>query len=423
MKPFTRPAQATLAIVIGLTALTACSGGSKDQPSDTASNGADQVTVTYANFISNGGNEDNLAQIVTAFEAANPGIKVQVATLPYADYFTALQTDLAGGTVADVFDIEYANYATYQASNVFAPMTDVDASVYQKSLVEAYSTNGTQYALPTSFSNVVLFYNKDLFDAAGVDYPTKDWTWAEERAAAEKLTDAANGIWGDYQPISYHEFYKAVAQAGGDFLTPDAGQVAFNSPAGQAAAEWLIGKSGSVMPTSEQGAGTPDFDSQLFANGKLAMWHTGIWNFGVPADSTFAWDIAVEPGDQRHASAMFSNAVAISAGCKNTAAAQKWVNFLTSSTTMVDIRLGAGWELPPIADQTQLNAYLGQGQPDNRQAVFDSLEAVALAPSIGQNQAQMQDAVTDELTEAAAGRKTVDEALAAAESKVNALLG
>jgi multiple sugar transport system substrate-binding protein len=403
--------------VVGLT-LAGCSSGGTD-----ASGDGDKVTITYSNFISNGGNEENLATIVEAFEKENPDVKVDVTTLPYADYFTALQTDLAGGTVSDVFDIEFANYAAYQANGVLAPLEGVDTDVYQASLAEAYATDGTQYALPSSFSNVVLFYNADLFDAAGVEYPTSDWTWADEQAAAEKLTDAGAGVWGDYQPISYHEYYKAVAQAGGDFLNEDGSAVAFNSPEGLAAAEWLVGKSGTTMPTAEQGAGTPDFDSGLFAEGKLAMWHTGIWMFGGLADAGFAWDIAVEPGDTTPASALFSNGVAVSAGTKNADAAQRFAEFLTSSKTMVDVRLDSGWELPPIADESQLDAYLDKGDPANRQAVFDSLEQVALAPSIGEGQTEMQDIVSEELTEAAAGRKSVQEALDSAEERVNALLG
>ncbi|WP_157155727.1 sugar ABC transporter substrate-binding protein [Diaminobutyricimonas sp. LJ205] len=405
-----------VAAALGLV-LTGCSSNA-----DTG-NGDEGIVITYSNFISNAGNEENLQKIVDAFEEENEGITVEVTTLPYADYFTTLQTDLAGGTVADVFDIEFANYAGYQESGVLAELKDVDTSVYQDSLADAYQTDGTQYALPSSFSNVVLFYNKDLFDAAGLDYPTGDWTWAEEQQAGEALTDAAAGVWGDYQPISYHEYYKAVAQAGGDFLNEDGTKVAFNSPEGIKAAEWLVGKSGSTMPTAEQGAGTPDFDSGLFAEGKLAMWHTGIWMFGGLADAGFNWDIAVEPGDAQQASAMFSNAVAVSAGSKNIEAAQKFAEFLTSSETMVDVRLDSGWELPPISDEAKLDSYLTKGAPENRQAVFDSLDGVALAPSIGASQAEMQDIVSEELTEAAAGRKTVEEAIASAEERVNAILG
>lgn len=426
MSRTTTLARAGLALALGLS-LAACTPAapapapSSEAPTSTAP--AEPVTITYTNFISNGGNEENLAKIVDAFEAENPGITVEVTTMPYADYFTALQTDLAGGTASDVFDIEYANYAAFQANGVLAPLAGADTSVYPSNLAGAYATDGTQFALPSSFSTVVLFYNKDLFDKAGVSYPTNDWTWADAEAAAKAITDADAGVFGAYQPISFYEYYKALAQAGGTFLSDDGKAVAFNSPEGIKAANWLVSKSGTTMPTPEQGAGTPDFDTKLFSDGKLGMWTTGIWMFGALSEADFGWDIAVEPGDAQQASAMFSNAVAVSAGSKNIEAAQKWAQYLTSSKTMVETRLDAGWELPPVADQSLLAPYLEKGAPANRQAVFDSLKGVALPPVIGENQAQMQDILGEELTEAAAGRKTVEEALASAEQRINPLLG
>jgi multiple sugar transport system substrate-binding protein len=381
------------------------------------------VTITYTNFISNGGNEENLQTIVDAFEDENPGITVEVTTLPYGDYGTALQTDLAAGTVSDVFDLEYANYAQFQADGVLAELPVADPDAYRPSLLEAYQTDGAQYALPSSFSDVVLYYNADLFDAAGLDYPTADWTWADEQAAAEALTDQAAGVWGDHQPVSFYEYYKALAQNGGQFLTDDGTAVAFNSPEGIEAAEWLVGKSGTVMPTIEQGQGTPDFDTNLFKAGQLGMLHSGIWVFGAFADVPFTWDIAVEPGNTTQASAVFSNAVGVSASSEHPEEAAKWAEFLTSSSTMVDVRLDSGWELPPISDEAKLATYLDKGAPANRQAVFDSLDAIALPPVVAEGQTEMQDILTEELVEAQAGRKTVEEALASAEERINAVIG
>lgn len=417
-----KKATAMAAATVAALALAGCSAAYKDTQSSSASGGDAAVTIRYTGFTANGGNEENLQKIIDAFEEENPGITVDVTVLPYADYFTALQTELASGKPADVFEIEQAKYAGYQESGVLAALDSADTSGLRESLVEAYSTDGTSYALPISFSDVVLFYNKDLFDAAGLDYPTADWTWADEAKAAEALTQAEDGIWGDYQPISYHEFYKTVSQAGGTFLSEDGKSAAFNSPEGLAAAEWLVGKSGTTMPTPEQGAGTPDFDSQLFASGKLGMWHTGIWNFGVMEGSDQAWDIRVEPGDKVEASAVFSNAVAVSAESDAQEAATKLAEYLAAGPVTVQTRLEAGWELPPISDESLLAPYLDAGDPANRQAVFDALKIIAPAPSIGANQAKMEDLVTEELTEAAAGRKSVADALESMESRVNELL-
>jgi multiple sugar transport system substrate-binding protein len=407
-----------------LVAIAAVAGASALVLSGCAATAEDSgpVTITYTNFISNDGHEADLQTIVDAFEKENPDITVEVTTLPYGDYGTALQTDLAAGTVSDVFDIEYSNYASYQANGVLAPIEVASPDAYRQSLLEAYSTDGTSYALPSSFSDVVLYYNADLFDAAGLDYPTNDWTWDDEKAAAEALTDTAAGQWGDHQPISFYEYYKALAQNGGQFLNDDKTAVAFNSPEGIEAAEWLVDKSGTVMPTIEQGQGTADFDTNLFKDGKLGMLHSGIWIFGALTDVPFTWDIAVEPGNTEQASAVFSNAIGVSATSDHVAAASKWAEFLTSSDTMVLTRLDTGWELPPISDEAQLASYLEKGAPANRQAVFDSLDGIALPPVVTVGQSEMQDILGEELVEAQAGRKTVEEALASAEERINAVL-
>ncbi|MGB4137353.1 MAG: sugar ABC transporter substrate-binding protein [Microbacterium sp.] len=382
---------------------------------------AGDVTITYSNFISNGGNEDNLKTIVAAFEKENPGITVKVMTTDYANYFTKLQTDLSAGTEADVLDVDAGSFPSYVGDGVFAALEGVDPSAYRQSVLDTYAVDGAQYGLPTSFSDVVLYYNKELFDKAGLEYPTADWTWKDEQAAAAKLTDKAAGVWGDFQPITYNEYYKAVQQAGGEFLGAD-GKAAFDSPEGIAAAEWLAGKSGTTMPTAADGAETPDFSTGLFKDGKLAMWHTGIWMFGALKEVPFEWDIAVEPGDSQKASAMFSNAVVVSNNSKNKEAAQKFAEFLSSSDVMVDTRIEAGWELPAVSDESRLDPYLNAAPPANRKAVFDALEAVAPQPNLGRGSQQIQDAVNNALGEIAAGRAQASEAIPALAKTVNDIL-
>jgi multiple sugar transport system substrate-binding protein len=407
--------------LVGLVlALGACTQGSATTSNAPAAS-AGKTTVRYMNFSANGGHEKDLDAIKAAFEKANPDISVQIETTPYDNYFTKLQTAVAGGTAGDAFELNYENFVTYAKNGSLAELSGIDGSSYKKSLLGAFSSSSKQYGLPESFSNVVLFYNKDLFKAAGAAEPTASWTWADEQAAATKLTDKAKGVWGDYQPISFFEFYKALGQSGGQFLSPDGKTATFNSAQGQQAAQFLVGKAGTTMPTEADGAGTPDFDAKLFKSDKLAMWHTGIWMFSGMTEAPFGWDIAVEPGNTTKASAMFTNAAAVSATSKNKAAAQKWISFLTSSDDMVQLRLKSSWELPPVANETKLASYLTAGKPANRQAVFDSLNATILPPVI-ERQQEMQDAVTKELGSAAAGRKPVAQALTDAQSAVTALL-
>ena len=73
----------------------------------------DPVTITYCNFNASGGNEETLDKMVEAFEAAHPDIKVEVETIGYNDYFTQMQTRVAGGTAPDCYELNIENFAAY----------------------------------------------------------------------------------------------------------------------------------------------------------------------------------------------------------------------------------------------------------------------------------------------------------------------
>jgi multiple sugar transport system substrate-binding protein len=402
-------------LLAGTMALAGCSSGGGESEDGT-------VTIRYTNFSANAGNEENLQAMVDAFEEANPNIKVETEILPFGDYFTALQTSIAGGTIGDTFELNFENFAAYAGSGALRPLENVPTGVYAPSLLEGFQYDGQQLGLPLSFSAVVLLYNRGLFEAAGIDEPTADWTWEDERDAAQALTDAAGGVFGDMQSASYNEFYKALVQAGGDFLSADGTRAAFNTPAGVKAASWLLEKYGTTMATEAQGLGTPDFDKNLFQDNKLAMWHTGIWMFGPLADIDVDWDVVPEPaGPGGEGNGMFANGVFVSNTSEHPAEAQKWLEFLSSSDEAVQIRLDAAWELPPISSDAKLATYLEQTPPANRGAVIEAMNDGVLPPVIVPGQ-EVADVIQAELNAARDGSKTVEQALADAEQQVNEIL-
>jgi multiple sugar transport system substrate-binding protein len=414
----------TVAAIVALGALAACSKGSATRQNDT---GSAETTVRYFTFSAAPDHLKDLDKIVQAFQAENPKVKVKVESAPYKDYFTKLQTAFAGGTTPDTFELDYENFISYSSSGSLLDLSAASAkdssyqpSVYSADSLKAFEAAGKQYAMPESFSTVVLLYNKKLFDAAGVGYPTAAWTWADEAAAAAKLTDQAKGTFGDYQPVSFYEFYKALDQAGGSFFNADKTKATFNSPEGVKAAKWLLGKPGSTMPTLAQIGGTPDYDTNLFKKDKLAMWHNGIWQFTGLKDKS-DWDVVVEPGDSQKSSAVFQNAVAAATNTPHADAAWKWLKFLTSATVMAQTRVDGAWELPALADANASKNYLLQKPPANRQAVFDSLKSQALTPVIKKQQ-QMQD-IVDKALQGATSGSDVQKMLDSAAAKVNALLG
>jgi multiple sugar transport system substrate-binding protein len=364
--------------------------------------------------------------MIAAFTEANPGIAVKVETAPFDQYFTKLQTLIAGGTPPDVFELNYENFVSYASKGVLLDLTPLAsaeqgfAERFYPRAYEAFSSDGKQYGLPQSFSNVVLFYNKDLFDAAGQSYPDPSWTWKEELAAAQKLTNADTGVWGSFSPVQFWEFYKTAAQDNCGVFGADGAQVTIDQPGCVEALTWMVDKINKyhVAPTDAEMAGVSDGD--LFKQGKIAMLRTGIWMFSAFKDAPFQWDIALEPGSAQKAHHFFANAVAISKDSKNAEAAWAWAQFFTSDPESAKIRVAASWELPALNDQSLFDAWLKQAPPESRQVVFDALETLVTPPVI-EKQSQMQDAVNKLLEEAKAGTITPQEALAQAKAEIEAL--
>jgi len=405
---------------IAALAATLMTGGAVGASAASAS--AEDVSISYFTFSAAPDHLEDLDAIVEAFEAENLTITIEVQTAAYDDYFTSLQTQIAGGSAPDTFELNYENFVTYARSGALLDIGEyvADPDRYYALALEGFSDDGVQYGLPMTFSDVVLIYNKDLFDAAGLDYPTADWTWEDEQAAAEALTDAETGVFGDFQPISFFEFYKALQQAGGTFFDED-GQAMFNSAEGLAAAEWLTSKPGTVMPTLADIGGTPDFDTSLFQSGQLAMWHNGIWQFTGLNESGVNYDIVVEPGSVQSANAVFMNGAVVSEATDHPAEAAAWISFLAGSETTVDTRLASSWELPAVNDDAAFASYLEITPPENRQAVFDALDNIALPPVI-ERQQEMQDAVTQALESIVADGTDPQEALDNAVDEVNGLI-
>ncbi len=378
------------------------------------------VEITYANFNASGGNEETLQKMYEAFHEEYPNITVNIETIGYDDYFTQMQTRVAGGTAPDCYELNIENFAAYANKGVLAELTGIDTSGYNATALNAFSVNGKQYGVPGNFSNVVLIYNKDLFDQAGVSYPTDDWTWDDAMEACEKISALGDDIYGIYQPITFNEFFKVAAQYGGGVLNADKTEFTINSEENLKAATMMISKvtDTNVQPTEAQMGGMGDWD--LFESGRLGMIPTGIWAFNTFADACdFNWDICVEPGGTQKATHFFSNALVVNADSDKKKAAATWINWLASSDTSAQMRIDAGWDLPAISNEEVLSGYLKLTPPENRQAVFDSLNYLTVAPII-EDYSLMSDIITGKLSLAASGEITVQEALDQAQEECSA---
>lgn len=384
------------------------------------------TTIRYFTFSAAPDNLDALNAMIVAFEAENPDVKIEVETAPFDDYFTLLRTQVAGNDAPDAFELNFENFVSFATKGTLAdlgPFTSADPGfdgrAYYQPAFDAFAVGGTQYGLPASYSTVMLFYNQGIFDAAGIDYPTDDWKWADERAAAEAIAATGDDVWGFFAGVHFWEFYKTAFQNGCPIFGDD-GSVRINEPGCVEALQFMIDYvNDGVQPTAAEMGGVSDGD--MFLNGELGMITTGIWMFSAFEAADFTWDVVVEPGNTRGGSHFFANGVAVSADSDKQEAAYRWLRFFTSSDEAAKIRVGAAWELPTLTDASLYEDYLAIEPPANREAVLASLENVVVPPVI-ERQAEMQDLVNALLERALAGEITAQEALDQAKVGIEALL-
>jgi multiple sugar transport system substrate-binding protein len=221
------------------------------------------------------------------FESANPNIKVQLEPVPQ-EYGTKLLVQIAAGTAPDVFQLGDGDVSKFVKQGVVEPLDDYikrdnfDMSVFFPDIAKIGQLEGKTYLLTKDYSPLVLFYNKALFEKAGVAPPSADWTWQDFLETAKKLTVTDGDKvtqWGAQVPNSWGDptWLRGTApfiyQNGADILSPD-GQKAtgyLNSPETIEAVQFftdLITKH-KVSPSKADVAALQGQD--LFQTGKVAM--------------------------------------------------------------------------------------------------------------------------------------------------------
>lgn len=153
--------------------------------------------------------------LIDAFEAANPGVKIEMVDLGSTDYQTVLATELTGsGSDFDIATIkDVPGYTTLVNKGVLEPLDDyiakdgVDLSQYG-GITDQVTVDGKLYELPFRSDFWVLFYNKDVFDKAGVAYPGNDMTFEQYDQLARSVTNTTPGeeVYGAH----YHTWRSAV---------------------------------------------------------------------------------------------------------------------------------------------------------------------------------------------------------------------
>lgn len=298
-------------------------------------------TLRFATWDSNESLEIQKS-IAAMFEAAHPGVTVQVES--YGDGF---DTKLAAGFGAgDAPDVMYMwNFPAYEASllplNDYITgangldMTDFAAGLLPYATVTDADGGSRTLGIPAGYTTFVTYYNKDMFDAAGVAYPAEGWTWADLRAAAAKIARADEKVFGfgvDGNPDPY-DFETYLWSNGASWISPDGKTTTgyLNAPATAEVFQHFVDmvKGGEAVLF---GVGDNGSYRELFNADKLAMVISGTWpmpdfqaagkNFGVVGLPSFG-------GKPVHSNVGMS-ALSIAKDSKNPDLAWEFVKFYAS---------------------------------------------------------------------------------------------
>lgn len=205
--------------VVATLSLAACSGSS-----ETPAEESGPVTLTMSGWSLD--TTPEFQALADAFQEENPDVTIELKGYDPAEYNTLLTADLAAGSGPDIITQKEVKFVpTFVEGGQLLDVSDVELPD-GISGASSYEVDGAAYAVPYRNDSWVLFYNKALFDQAGVEYPDGSWTWDDYSEAAAALTEGIAAAGGTAKGAYLHNWQSTVqgfasAQSDTDVLTGD----------------------------------------------------------------------------------------------------------------------------------------------------------------------------------------------------------
>jgi len=382
---------------------------------------AETVRVTAAYYSDKTG--PYFEEQAKAFHAANPGIDIKIEVVNWDNLLQKLQTDISGGTNADISIIGTRWLLDFVKDDQAEPLDSYMDAAFKDRFIGAFlapgQIGGKTYGLPIAASARAMFYNKDLLARAGIANPPT--TWAEVAADAEKLKAAgiaAFGLQGKAIETDVY-FYYALWTAGGDVVGAD-GKSAFNSPAGVKALTMY--KSMIDKGLTEDGVTnyTREDLQNLFKQGRVAMMITAPFLINqIAAEAPkLNYGIAAVPMDAKPATYAVTDSVVLFKNSKVKAAAWKFLDFLFTKDARVAFTNGEGF-LPTTKGEAADPYFTGN---ERLQTFVNLLPNAHFAPTVT-GWEDTAKAVSDAVQSVYVGKATPADALKAAAAQADQALG
>lgn len=281
--------------------MTACGGSSDDgkkeegtEANKESDKGSDSKDVELSVSIWDANQEPGIKEILADF-TEETGIKTKLSVVKWEEYWTMLEAGAQGGSLPDVFWMHSNESERYMSNDMLLDLTDkiaesdkIDPENYPEDIWGLYTYDDKYFAVPKDVDTIALWYNKAMFDEAGLAYPTADWTWDDVTEAAKKLTKEDGSQYGlalrnDNNQAGY---YNLIYDNGGYIISDDKTKSGWDDPKTIEAMEMLEGwiKDG-VMPPLEVMA--ENGEDVLFQSGKVAMVPQGSWMVAAYRDNEY----------------------------------------------------------------------------------------------------------------------------------------
>ena len=381
-------------------------------------------------------------ELVDAFNARRPGFTVDLIEASDRDeLLTRLSTSIAAGTPPDLFLVNYRFFAQYAARGALEPIearlrasTALSEDAFFRESIDAFRYDGVLTCLAQNISSLVVYYNRDLFEAAGIAEPPDSWTWDEMIDAARTLTRDAEGDGTiDEHGLGVEPILARLApfvwSNGGEIVDDvDAPRaISLRSPeASYALARFLElgagtepGQSagpGVVVGPSDQEIEAEDLESR-FLNGRLAMYlssRRSTPTFRTIAD--FGWDVAPLPIHDEPAGVLHADGYCQTAGSKAKDQAWRFVEFALGAEGQ-RITAASGRTVPSLREVALSDAFLDPAVSPSRSRVFiDGIPVLHAFPRVA-TWPEIEDAADVIIEQAMFGELSIEEAVTQLEER------
>lgn len=411
---------------------SAAEGTANSDASAAEAGNGDEEPVTIEVAVSGSAQEMEIhQQKFDLYMEEHPNVTIKPVDIG-TERFQKLMTLIGSGTAPDIIYInEWCYSLAYR--DVLLPLdsyieadTEFDLADYPESLLVPLRYEDQLYALPQEVSPYVIYYNKDMFEAAGLELPTDDWTMDDFYAAAKALTNPDKNVYGYRHPGAWaDQILNWFSLSGVEFDTSGTEVTGLDTPEALSALEFLYNLVvvDKLSPNPAALTAMGKSADAMFRNQSVAMEASGLWTLPTyKADPlSFEWDVVRMPrGETQKVKAGILN-WGISADTKNPDAAWDLLKFLAGPEGM-RIVAESNMALPASTDEDANQIVLDTHFPENVKAFVDSVPDVDMTDQLSIYRTEVNTKLQELVDKMLIGESTPEETQQALIKEINGIL-